>query len=244
VDGQAFSQFRADASGQFDQIISPSGLGVGNHQVVVEIYDAAGNMTQSAIAFTVSDQFSEGGTQTNGWGTQTADALTLYEGNSFEVQKVTPVTVGVSTGTRTLEFDVNPNWDLKDFNAVAQDRLLVYLVNPSNPSQTLLDGGEAGTALFSLSGTQAEYRPGLVRFDGRHVSIDVSSLPVGTTGNLVFQMLNLDGDIALRKNVRTLLKCGIDTIAEAIKLIPPLLHPVLEYKPPIFNLVEVWRIGG
>jgi RHS repeat-associated protein len=194
VDGQAFSQFKADASGQFDQIISPSGLGVGNHQVAVEIYDAAGNMTQSAIAFTVSDQFSEGGTQTNGWGTQTADTLTLYEGNSFEVQKVTPVAVGVSAGTRTLEFDVNPNWDLKDDAAVAQDRLLVYLVDPSNPSHTLLDGGEAGTALFSLSGAQAEYRPGLVHFDGRHVSIDVSSLPVGTTGNLVFQMLNLDGD--------------------------------------------------
>jgi RHS repeat-associated protein len=194
IDGQAFQQFKADASGQFDQIISPTGLGVGNHQVAVEIYDAAGNMTQSAIAFTVSDQFSEGGTQTTGWGTQSADTLTLYEGNSFEVQKVTPVTVGVSAGTHTLEFDVNPNWDLKDFDAVAQDRLLVYLVNPSNPSQTLLDGGEAGTALFSLSGTQAEYRPGLVRFDGRHVSIDVSSLPMGTTGNLVFQMLNLDGD--------------------------------------------------
>ena len=49
--------------------------------------------------------------------------------------------------------------------------------------------------------------------------------------------------IALRRYVRTLLKCSINTIAEAIKLIPPLLHPILEYEPPIFNLVEVWRIG-
>jgi YD repeat-containing protein len=194
VDGQAFQQFKADASGQFDQIISPTGLGVGNHQLAVEIYDAAGNMSQTAIAFTVSDQFSSGGSLTTGWGAQSADTLTLYEGNSFEVQKVTPVEVGVSAGTRTIEFDINPNWDFKDIDAVAQDRLLVYLVNPSNPSQTLLDGGEAGTALFSLSGTQAEYRPGLVRFDGRHVTVDASSLPEGTTGNLVFQMLNLDGD--------------------------------------------------
>ena len=46
--------------------------------------------------------------------------------------------------------------------------------------------------------------------------------------------------IALRRYVRTLLKCSINTIAEAIKLIPPLLHPILEYEPPIFNLVEVW----
>ena len=50
-------------------------------------------------------------------------------------------------------------------------------------------------------------------------------------------------NIALRRYVRTLLKCSINTIAEAIKLIPPLLHPILEYEPPIFNLVEVWRIG-
>ena len=53
----------------------------------------------------------------------------------------------------------------------------------------------------------------------------------------------LRGDIALRRYVRTLLKCSINTIAEAIKLIPPLLHPILEYEPPIFNLVEVWRIS-
>jgi RHS repeat-associated protein len=204
VDGQAFQQFKANASGQFDQIISSPGLGVGTHQIAVEIYDGAGNMTPTAIAFTVSDQFSTGGALTNGWGAQSADTLSLYEGNSFEVQKVMPVEVGVSAGTRTIEFDVSPNWDLKDIDVIAQDRLLVYLVNPSNPSQTLLDGGEAGTALFSLSGTQAEYRPGLVRFDGRHVSIDVSSLPAGTTGNLVFQLLNLDGDTGSSVQVRNL----------------------------------------
>jgi hypothetical protein len=51
------------------------------------------------------------------------------------------------------------------------------------------------------------------------------------------------GDIALRINVRTLLECCINTIAEAVEFIPSLFHPVLEYKPPIFNLVQVWRIG-
>jgi hypothetical protein len=44
-------------------------------------------------------------------------------------------------------------------------------------------------------------------------------------------------DIALRKYVRTIFKSGIDTITKAIKFIPSLPHPVLEHKPPMFNLV-------
>ena len=30
---------------------------------------------------------------------------------------------------------------------------------------------------------------------------------------------------------------GIDTIAKAIKFIPPLFHPVLQHKPPMLDLV-------
>ena len=36
---------------------------------------------------------------------------------------------------------------------------------------------------------------------------------------------------------------GIDTIAKAIKFIPPLFHPVLQHKPPMLDLVYVGRIG-
>jgi len=50
-------------------------------------------------------------------------------------------------------------------------------------------------------------------------------------------------DIALRKYVKTLMECGIDTLTEAIKVLPPLSHPVFEHKPPMLNRVEVWRIG-
>ncbi len=48
--------------------------------------------------------------------------------------------------------------------------------------------------------------------------------------------------IALRIYVRTILKSGIDTITKAIKFIPPLPHPVLQHKPPMLDLVQVWRI--
>jgi len=46
--------------------------------------------------------------------------------------------------------------------------------------------------------------------------------------------------MALRIYVRTLIKGNINTLTKAIKLIPPLPHPILEDKPPPLNLVEVW----
>jgi hypothetical protein len=39
-------------------------------------------------------------------------------------------------------------------------------------------------------------------------------------------------------------KGGINTIMKAIKFVPPLPHPVFEYKPPMLYLVQVWRVGG
>ena len=41
--------------------------------------------------------------------------------------------------------------------------------------------------------------------------------------------------IALRKYIRTMFECGIDTIATAIKFIPSLPHPVFQHKPPMLN---------
>jgi hypothetical protein len=44
----------------------------------------------------------------------------------------------------------------------------------------------------------------------------------------------LTGFIALREHI---------TIPKVIKLIPPLSHPVFQYKPPMLNLVKVWRVA-
>jgi len=43
--------------------------------------------------------------------------------------------------------------------------------------------------------------------------------------------------------LKTVFESGIDTIAKTIKLIPALPHPILEHKPPMLNLIQVWRIG-
>jgi membrane-associated phospholipid phosphatase len=223
LDGQAFTQIKADGIGQFDQIIDGAGLGVGEHQLTVEVYDAAGNAIQKSVSFFVSDQFSVKGQGTTGWGVQTQEALTLVEGNSLVVQKTTPIELGITEGTRTIAFEVEALWDKDDINAIAEDRLVVYLVDANNPNQTLLDGGEPGTALFSLNGTQAEYRSGLVRFDGQRVIIDVSSLPEGTTGNLIFQLINLDGDTDSSVRISNLTNT-VDLLGTAGEVFPVMIN--------------------
>ena len=74
------------------------------------------------------------------------------------------------------------------------DRLQVYLVDPANPIQTLLDQGVDGTPVFELTENGANFQAGTVRFDGTTVDIDLTSLVDLTQGELRFQLLNLDGD--------------------------------------------------
>jgi len=76
----------------------------------------------------------------------------------------------------------------------------------------------------------AEKRPGLVRAIAQCNQVLVTNC--GATSH-----------IALSMYVRTVFEGSIDTIAKAIKFVPALLHPVLEHKPPMLNLIQVWRIG-
>jgi len=61
---------------------------------------------------------------------------------------------------------------------------------------------------------------------------------------ILYRKLTDLADIALRKNVRTVFEGSINTITKAIKFIPALVDPILQYKRPMLNLIQVWRIGG
>jgi hypothetical protein len=130
---------------------------------------------------------------TKGWGAKNDSSLILGEQDSYVVETSVPVELGLATneegkqaGTRTISFDLDAVWDDLDAKTV-EDQLLVYLVDPAHPSQTLLDHGQQGTAVFSLAGEQADFTPGLVSFDGKRVTIDASSLKDLDQGLLVFQ---------------------------------------------------------
>jgi RHS repeat-associated protein len=118
--------------------------------------------------------------------------VTLTEASSLLTQATVPVDLGPAAGTRTLSFHVDAHFDPAATGAALGDQFLAYLVDPSNPSQTLLDHGQPGTALFSLTGTSADYVPGLVTYNGSTVTVDVSRLTTPKKGLLVFQLLNAD----------------------------------------------------
>jgi RHS repeat-associated protein len=140
---------------------------------------------------TLPANFLIGPTGSTGSGSMTGGTLTLTEGNSYIVQATTPVALG---GNRTLSFQVQPSFG-KTGNAPSGDRFLVYLLDPANPGQTLLDGGTPGSPLLALSDQgPAQFPTGIVQFDGTTATIDVSSLASQTSGELVFQLLNTDGD--------------------------------------------------
>jgi RHS repeat-associated protein len=194
LDGQASSPLTVSNQGAFDQTLVPTGLTEGDHSLTLSVFDVAGNSTQTSANFTVSDDFIIGTTDTQGWGIKTADGVILGEQNSFVTQTAMEIDLGQDEGKRQLEFEIDAQFDTSDTNTASEDRLSLYLVDSFTPEVTLLDRGEPGTALFSLSGTDAEFTPGLVNYDGNRVRVDLTSLEGQTSGSLVFQLINNDSD--------------------------------------------------
>jgi RHS repeat-associated protein len=118
--------------------------------------------------------------------------VTLTEGNGLLTQATVPVTLGPAGGTRTLRIPISAHFDPTAPGAAIGDQLLVYLVDANHPNQTLLDRGQPGTALFTLTGAGADYLPGLVHYDGSTLTVDVTSLTTATKGLLLFQLVGMD----------------------------------------------------
>ncbi|MBE9075751.1 VCBS repeat-containing protein [Romeria aff. gracilis LEGE 07310] len=193
------------AAGEFDQLLQALPLSVGGHQLALTLSDAAGNITQTTVAFEVAaTPFVTGPQAATGWAVLNADTLLLGESDSYVVQASLPVALGSTEGSRTLRFAVDAGFDVSDTTAGTEDLFALYLVDAANPAQTLLDGGTPGTPLFSLRGETAEFTPGLVRYDGRFVEVDLSGLTQQSEGRLVFQLLNQDGDTGSRVQVSEL----------------------------------------
>ncbi|MCO6454034.1 MAG: hypothetical protein J5I93_01860 [Pirellulaceae bacterium] len=130
--------------------------------------------------------------------------VALGEGPDLMRQVIQPIELGQSAGSRTLSFEVATRFGGNSPNAALHDLLLVYLVDPLDPSQTLLDRGMPGTALLSIGPQGAEFPPELVAYDGQRVAIDLTSLADQTQGNLIVQLLNHDGQTGTKALLRAL----------------------------------------
>ena len=91
----------------------------------------------------------------------------------------------------------------------------------------MFDRGQPGTTVFSLIGNRADYLPGLVRFDGSTVEIDVTDVNLFTTeGMLLFQLVNNDTDTATQISISE-----IGSYVDATGVPSPVFASTLETAP-------------
>ena len=149
-------------------------------------YDIDGDLSVSPLdVLAVINQINSRGT----------GARVLKETTNALVQESNVViTLGQAVGTRSYRMKIEPKFDTTDRSSILEDLVAVYLVDPSNPTNTLLDRGTGGTAIFTLSGTKAEFATGRVQWDGSILQIDLSDFATKDTAILKLQLLNNDGD--------------------------------------------------
>ena len=128
----------------------------------------------------------------------------LSEGVTLHSQSTITISLGQAAGTRTYRMRIDATFDRGDAQAVVDDVFAVYLVNPTAFNETLLDRGQPGTALFTLSPSGADYQPGRVSWDGSVLELDVSALSTRDTGVLKLQLLGTDTDTETRITVNPL----------------------------------------
>jgi len=133
----------------------------------------------------------------------------LGEGQQIATERSITITVGPAAGaetvgTRIYRLQVTPTFMSSDTPSSSRDLFAIYLMDPQQPSQTLLDRGTPGTALFTLSATGAEFTPGRVRWDGQVVELDLSEVTDRDTAELRLQMLNGDAHRGSRVLLRPL----------------------------------------
>ena len=88
----------------------------------------------------------------------------------FDSQQGIVITIGQNEGARLYRMQVTADFGSSSSESAVPDLFSVYLVDPSNPSQTLLDRGVNGSSLFSLSQRGTEMATGLVRWPNHQLS--------------------------------------------------------------------------
>jgi RHS repeat-associated protein len=192
----------ADATGHFT--FTGVALTLGANPFTVRATDVAGNSRSHVTTITRLEL--PGG-------------FTLAEGSQLVTQMTVPVNLPTTDGSHKLRFTVTLHFDRTDTAPAVEDLFLVYVVDPANPSQTLLQRDDPGTAVFALAGATPEFRPGQVRFDGTTVEIDVTPLAPRTSALLVFQLLNSDADTGTMIDVGRI-DTAIDTQGSAAPVFP------------------------
>lgn len=154
-----------------------------------------------------------------------------------EVRKVVSetdvtITLGQTAGTRTYRVGLDATLDTAAAGTATSDLVAVYLVDPDNPSNTLLDRGTVGTSLFTLGANgKADYVPGLVAWDGSVLTLDLTNASPADTGTLKFQLLSGDTVTGSRLTIRPLSNVVDDTAEHVASFSNP--EPPLDVGGPL-----------
>ncbi|MCO6455599.1 MAG: VCBS repeat-containing protein [Pirellulaceae bacterium] len=128
----------------------------------------------------------------------------LAEGTRLADEAAITITVGQPSGTRIYSLEVDARFDTSGDSTVSRDQLAIYLVDADSPDMTLLDLGPDGSPLFTLTADGANFIPGLVRWNGSVVEIDLSQVSDRDTASLRLQLLSHDLDGGTQVRVRPL----------------------------------------
>ena len=114
--------------------------------------------------------------------------VTISESGSLVRRFSRVVEVG-GAGFRTLEVEISSSFDTSDTESLQGDVFQVLLTDQDTGTSLLSDG-----PLFTLSESGTEYEPGLVRFEGERLAIELATITGSENAVLTFQLLNGDDD--------------------------------------------------
>ncbi|MCO6455820.1 MAG: VCBS repeat-containing protein [Pirellulaceae bacterium] len=141
---------------------------------------------------------------------------TLREGAGLATERSVVIGLGQTEGSRTYRFELDARFDTEDQSGPLEDLFAVYIVAVDDPSTRLLASDGADGAVFTLDAGGAEFRPGLVSFDGRFVEIDLTGMGEQREARLLFQLLNHDSDLGSTVTVQPL-----SNVIDASRPAPP-----------------------
>ena len=217
IDAGSFSSATVDANGNFSITTSLllDGTADGQHTVHLRASDEAGNTSGlTDLSFTLrtdgpSHDFSDwtqlqvGGSPTDAGSVDipVSGGATLHEGDSFNVTLRKTLTVPQQVSDLVFSFDA-PAFDTTSQGTI-KDAFEVAFVD-ANGNSLLQTIGAGQDAFFNVSEGQAAALAAGVTLQGNTVTVSLAGLLAGSTGTLVFRLVNNDKDTNTSVHVNSL----------------------------------------
>ncbi|WP_419580845.1 dockerin type I domain-containing protein [Stieleria magnilauensis] len=120
------------------------------------------------------------------------ERIAIEAATSFSKEVSTLVTLGSELGTRILRIQLDAQFPAASSQDLTSDVIAIYLVDPDDSSVSLLGNSARRDPVFAITPRGARPVPGLSKWDGSTVEIDLTSARGGDTGRLIIQTINRD----------------------------------------------------